>query len=139
MRRAIKHGLVLFLADWLPLINWLVLIFFLSSLSGDKIPSLNKYSLDKVAHFTEYFILGWLMVRAFFDSFPNMSLTKALVLTIILCALYAVSDEWHQKFVSGRDSDFFDFIFDFLGASSAALAFTFFKEEAKENAKHKTF
>ena len=130
--------MIIILADWLPLVNWLIIIFFLSSLTGNKIPNLSRYSLDKLVHFIEYFILGFLMIRAFIDSFPNMNLTKALLLSIILCALYAASDELHQKFVPGRDCDFFDFVFDFLGASSAVLAFTYFKEEQRDNAQHKT-
>ncbi len=138
MKNIAKKVWVTLLADWLPLVNWMVLIFYLSSLGGDKIPHLNRFSLDKIAHFVEYFILGYLMIRAFSDSFPNMSLTKAMVLSIILCALYAASDEWHQGFVKTRDCDFFDFIFDFLGSSAAALTFVY-RKESKDNAEYKAF
>lgn len=138
MKSAIKKVGIIILADWLPLVNWLVLIFFLSSLSGEKVPDLHRFSLDKLAHFTEYFILGYLMARAFADSFPNMDLTKTVILSIILCALYAASDEWHQRFINGRECDFFDWIFDFLGSSAGTLAFTYMKEN-KEHAKHKSF
>jgi VanZ family protein len=138
VKKTIKKFWVILLADWLPLVNWLAIIFFLSSISGEKLPNLHRFSLDKIAHFTEYLILGYLMVRAFIDSFPNMNLTKALVLSIILCALYGMSDEWHQRFVSGRNCDFFDWIFDFLGSTSGILAFTYMKEN-KEHAKYKTF
>ena len=115
--------------------GWLGLIFFFSSLTGENLPDLSKFSLDKAVHGIEYFILGLLMVRAFTGSFPNMNLTKMITLSIILCALYAASDEWHQRFIPGRECDLFDFLADILGAVSAILLFIYIKGY-KERAKH---
>lgn len=54
----------------------------------------------KLGHFTEFFILGALLTAAF-SSRGGISLKK-FGLSLIICFLYALSDEFHQKFVDGR-------------------------------------
>ncbi len=70
----------------------------------------------KLAHFTEYFILGVLI----FYTFKSYDI-KNIYLMILFCFLYAYSDEIHQLFVLGRYCSFFDVIIDSLGSSSAIL------------------
>lgn len=121
---------------WLPLFCWLGAIFAASSLPGENLPDLSKFSLDKIAHGLEYFILGLLMMRAFEASFPNMGLTKMAILSIILCALYGASDELHQRWVPGRQSDIADLATDAIGAGAAALVFAYIIKETKDHAEH---
>ena len=42
-------------------------------------------------------------------------------MTILLAAMYGVSDEFHQKFVPGRTPDVFDAAADTAGACAAML------------------
>ena len=66
----------------------------------------------KAAHFTIYLILGLLVLNCFsvFDK-------KTIIISILICLLYAISDEVHQIFISGRSAEILDIIIDTLGAS----------------------
>lgn len=68
----------------------------------------------KLAHFSEYFILGLLIALTFKAYGINN-----IYLMILFCFLYAVSDEVHQLFVVGRYCSFFDVVVDTLGSSTA--------------------
>lgn len=69
----------------------------------------------KFAHFTEYFILGILSI--------NMinSYGKRWYVAVIICVLYAISDEMHQLFVSGRSCQITDILIDSLGSTCGIL------------------
>jgi len=95
----------------------MILISTLSSIPGQDLPDVKVPYLDKLIHLTEYLALGFLLIRAFLNSNLNISLAKAVILSIIITSFYAVIDEWHQRFISGRSPDYFDFLADFIGAS----------------------
>ena len=75
----------------------------------------------KIAHFSVYFILGFLLMMALTPY--KMPLWLQLMLTIVLCFLYAITDELHQTFVSGRNGTFIDCIIDTVGSLCAALVY----------------
>jgi len=90
---------------WLPVAAWAALIFALSS-----VPSLDSglswdTLLRKVAHVTEYAILGALLLRALRRPVPAWLAGVA----------YAASDELHQHFVSGRHGSAVDVALDAAG------------------------
>jgi VanZ family protein len=101
------------LRAWAPVVAWAVVIFAFSS-----IPSLSSglggwdLALRKLAHLTEYAILGALLVRAL--SRPGLA--------ILLGGLYAVTDEVHQHFVRGRHGAWYDVLLDTLGVAVGVLA-----------------
>ncbi len=101
------------LQAWLPVLAWAAVIFAFSS-----IPSLQSglggwdLALRKLAHLTEYAILGALLLRA----------TRRPWLALGLAALYAVSDEVHQHFVEGRHGAPLDVAIDTVGALAGILA-----------------
>lgn len=70
--------------------------------------------LRKAAHMAEYGLLWWLWWRAFEYRWP----AAAVAITFA----YAVSDEWHQTFVSGRHGSPWDVAIDMAGVVSAGLA-----------------
>ncbi len=70
----------------------------------------------KCAHFLEYFILG---VLVFFTL--NSYGIKNIYIMILLCFLYASSDEIHQLFVPGRSGSFIDILLDTFGSSCAIV------------------
>lgn len=72
----------------------------------------------KIAHFTEYFILGLLL----FFTFRSFGI-KNPYLIILFAFLYACSDEIHQLFVLGRSGSFIDVILDTIGSSCAVVFF----------------
>ncbi|MFA6142545.1 MAG: VanZ family protein [Candidatus Omnitrophota bacterium] len=104
------------LGYWIPLIGWMLTIFILSSIPGRNIPHVSVLGFDKVAHIFIYGILGLFLIRAFFSA-TDIGLVKSVLLSIIIGALFGMSDEWHQSFVPGRNMDLFDFFADFIGLS----------------------
>ena len=99
---------------WGPVVLWAALIFALSS-----IPSLSTglgtwdLVLRKIAHLTEYAILGALLVRAVGRPWP--------AIVIVIGALYAVSDEFHQHFVRGRHAAWYDVVIDTVGVTIGVI------------------
>lgn len=100
---------------WAPVLFWMGVIFLGSCIPGKQIPEIGIQYADKLAHIVEYLILGFLIIRAVLNSNPSLGLTKIVILSIIIALLYGASDEWHQRFVTGRIPDFFDFLADFIG------------------------
>ena len=74
-------------------------------------------AIRKVAHFTEYAVLGILSYIAFL-----LHKKKKIVLSATtLCILYAISDEIHQLFVKGRACRWYDVLIDTAGAMVGIL------------------
>ena len=46
-----------------------------------------------------------------------------MALALSIASAYAASDEWHQSFVAGRDSDLFDWVADSIGAVLGAAGY----------------
>ncbi len=101
----------------------MMLIFYISSMPGSKIPDISIPNVDKIAHAAEYLILGFLLIRALSNSFQNSNLAKMIFSAIIVASLFAIFDEWHQRFIPGRMCDFFDFAADFIGANIGVLLY----------------
>lgn len=68
----------------------------------------------KVAHFVIYLVLGLVTYLALPRAW---SVRKRLVTVIMLCFLYAITDEWHQSFVPGRGPQIRDVFIDTVGSS----------------------
>jgi VanZ family protein len=87
------------------------LIFYLSAQPsvGPERPAWTRI----VAHFTEYFVLTALWIWALG--------VRALPAAAAISLLYAVSDEFHQSFVEGRDADPLDVAADAAGIAAACL------------------
>lgn len=111
-----------------PVIVWMWVIFLLSSLSGGRTDgggaSLFFILERKGAHVGEYFILALLGLRLLRQF---MSLERAIVWTFVGAILYAMSDEYHQLFVPGREGKVTDVMIDFVGIALALLAFAWFR------------
>ena len=105
-----------FLRYWLPVIIYAAAIFIASSISEPlKGVELFPYS-DKLLHFLEYAIFGFLMIRALSSSKPGKSLLFLRVAAVVIVVLYGFTDEVHQYFVPQRDMDILDLLSDGLGA-----------------------
>ena len=79
------------------------------------------FFVKKLAHIIEYFILGLLIFFSLKNTF-TFARSRLLFLTVILTVLYALTDEWHQTFVPGREGRLRDVFFDSTGALLAVLA-----------------
>ena len=117
------------IGEWIPVVLWGALIFTLSTSAFSAantgkiidpmlrwlIPGISAASVDvghmlirKAAHFTEYGILFWLLVRGPMKERPYLAL--------MLCVVYALTDEGHQAFVPGRTASLYDVALDSSGA-----------------------
>ena len=118
-------------ARWLAALAWMGLIFFFSSQSQLPQPNdpLLNFILRKLAHFTVFGVLAFLLWRAL----PRGRLVYAWSWT--LTALYAVSDEYHQSFVALRQPAARDVIIDACGAATALLIVWYIsRREAQKSA-----
>lgn len=112
-----------FLRYWLPVLAYIGLIFTLSSLHGDQVPSGFPY-MDKAAHLLEYSLLGLLAGRAIrFTMGGAGPRGLASLLAISLGALVGLLDELYQARVPGRMSDAGDWLTD-VAAVTAAVVLT---------------
>lgn len=125
---------------WLFVLTWMAVIFSFSAqqgsdsgaLSGSIVGSiltlwnslfpsqplekdLLHFLIRKGAHFTVYLILGLLVLNALYKS--EIANKKAYLLTILICFLYAISDEVHQAFVPNRGPSFGDVLLDTTGSA----------------------
>jgi len=107
----------------LPLFLYMFLIFALSSVS--RYPEILPwvFGLDKFIHTIEYYILGYLLMRVLATSPRGVFAASPAVFAIVFGMLYAISDEWHQSFVPGRDASVYDVLFDILGVVLAAVTY----------------
>lgn len=89
---------------------WAGIIFVLSNLPdlATDLSSLADLILRKGAHLTEYVILAFLVHRA-------LGTKSRWWLVVLLCVLYAASDEWHQTFVQDRHGAPLDVGIDAVG------------------------
>lgn len=102
-----------FLYYWLPVIVYSGLIFYFSSLSNPLPQGLPTFNyMDLILHSAEYLILSVLLLRALL----HYNTSHPYALSIIIAAVYGITDEIHQLFVQGRFFAVSDIIADALGA-----------------------
>jgi VanZ family protein len=110
-------------------------LFILSSFS--QLPSPPEGISDKHEHFTAYFVLGLTMIRALAKGRLAGVTWRVAILSTLLVSLYGASDEFHQSFVPGRDSDVLDWRADTIGGGAAAglvLAWAIIRRSTSANA-----
>jgi len=81
--------------------------------------------LRKIAHFSVYTLLGIFAMGMMSTYFKNLDFDKAInkqiVISILLGALYATSDEIHQAFVPNRSGRVIDVVLDTIGVANGTL------------------
>jgi VanZ family protein len=145
-----------FLKYWLPLVIWLSVIFVNSTnlMSAEHTsryivpfllwlkPGMSPQTIwtilvfvRKCAHVIEYAILALLLWRAF-RSIATLRAKMSMSFGVVLlgCALFAASDEAHQRFVKSRTPSVHDVFLDVAGALVGLLiGASFARRYAKEN------
>jgi VanZ family protein len=121
---------------WVPAFLWMCIIFWMStgtfaSEETSKIiepvirfllPRIPAGNVDmihdlirKCAHLSEYFVLGLLLFRAFGKGQAALPAGRVVLYSVIIVALYAASDEFHQTFVYDRTPSILDVGIDTAG------------------------
>jgi VanZ family protein len=120
---------------WLPVLAICAAIFILSSFS--QLPAPPDGISDKHEHFTAYFVLGLSLIRALARGRLAGVTWRVALLSVLLVSAYGASDEFHQSFVPGRDSDVLDWRADTIGGAAAAglvLAWAIIRRSTSANA-----
>ena len=73
-----------------------------------------NYPFRKFCHFFEYFILSILIILSL--RLANISVNKSIIITIVFCLIFSISDEIHQMFVSERSPLITDCVIDTFGS-----------------------
>jgi VanZ family protein len=151
---------VLWLKRWWPALLWAVVIstFSTGAFTSDNtsriiIPVLRwllphasaatlfhlHYLIRKCAHFTEYFILSLLILRAIRAGRHSARLAWALTAIVIVFG-YAALDEFHQSFVPGRTAAVTDVLLDTTGgiAAQAVAALVFLLGHVRQKRKEES-
>ena len=89
---------------------FLCLMIVASSIEGTSIPKSYIFSLDKLIHFVEYFLLGILLICLFSD-FSKYPIAAGFTAGVF----YSFIDELYQSTVFGRSSSILDVFADIVG------------------------
>jgi VanZ family protein len=110
------------ISRWYAVAFMLALIFALSSIPGVADPHAPALPIDKLVHAGEYAVLAFVLAGALRRRFvPPWPLLVVLLTTVAFGALYGASDEFHQRFVYGRDPGVGDWLADVTGSVIGAV------------------
>ena len=76
----------------------------------------------KSAHFSIFCCLGFLTFGMLKSNGKIKDTKRLIIISLIICVLYAASDELHQNFVDGRDCRALDVLIDSVGSSVGICA-----------------
>ncbi len=91
-----------------------LLRFVVSQISSQEIDFIHTF-IRKAGHVIEYFVLGLLLFRTFRGSSASLWNWRWSFLAILVVALWAISDEVHQSYVSTRTASAVDVGIDTVG------------------------
>jgi VanZ family protein len=94
----------------LPALLWAVIVLYIGGRSSVPSPGID-IPIDKVAHFTMYFILGLLAARAARRVWRRVGWGWFITVGLALGAL----DEFQHRFIPGRSADILDWVADAAG------------------------
>ncbi len=101
---------------WGPAILMMSAIFVASSTPGNDLPNFGFLDMivKKGGHMLGYALLAAAYLHGLINGKPLNR--RILVLAVVLAALYAATDEFHQRFTSGRTPASRDVLIDTVGA-----------------------
>ena len=108
------------LLNWVPLLFYCLLIFFLSS---DPSPGfLPKFTYaDKVIHFAAFIVLGVLFFRAFWSLGMNINLFSIMALSLVSSTIFGICIELNQFFIPYRQAETMDIVADIAGSTMGIM------------------
>lgn len=118
---------------WVPPIGLAILIFVFSNMPKPPSPDLGVEFGDKIIHFLVYMLLSTLLALAINGGKKHQITKKKLAITIMLTSFYGLTDEVHQFFVQGRNSDIWDWLADTFGGIAGAYIFLFINKIGERN------
>jgi VanZ family protein len=117
----------------IPVIVYVLLIFFVSSRPNLTVPGPDIEAKDKIAHFVEYLIFGFLLFKGIGWSASRHRFANFLFLFLVGSSV-AVLDEVFQSYIPGRAMSIFDWIADALGVGSGIGLMVFLTSDKERHA-----
>ena len=127
---------------------WMFLIFLMSSFDATESANQSNFIVNiitnifkienievlsfiirKLAHFTEYLILGFLTI----NMLNKNDISKKYLISILICLIYATSDEIHQLFVPGRACQLRDILIDSIGSITGVYLYKLINTKILKN------
>jgi VanZ family protein len=105
----------------IPMMMVMGIIFFLSHQSGDELDVPDLPFLDKLAHFIAYAVLAGTVLLIPSQKFKQSNPMLTAALTVILCSIHGIGDEFHQSFIPNRFVSGADVLADISGALCISL------------------
>ncbi len=93
-----------------------------------------SFPIRKLAHFSEFAIMGGLLIMSLKLTFDNKFFLRVYIIcSMVMGSAYAVTDEWHQASVPGRSPQITDVMIDISGVicGIAGVAFIIYLVEKK--------
>ncbi len=111
----------------MAVIIWMIVILIFSTdyfsdarTTAPLFTSSTSSAIRKLAHWAEYFILAVLLIGALNSKFERIIPKRRILIAVMIAAVYAAIDEWHQSFVPSRDATTRDVFIDTMGALCGA-------------------
>lgn len=108
---------------WMPVFVWGGIIVAGSSFNSHYLEKIPWTRLDKLVHFVDFLIFGFLLYRALLYSQLKFSAANKAMLAIMIAAVFAVVDECLQHFIPGRAVDVYDYAADYIGLTVGVLLY----------------
>lgn len=105
----------------------------LSDQEKEKVLKYLVFPVRKCAHLSLYLILG-ILVISLLREYMVIN-TKLVLLSLLICFLYACSDEIHQLMVAGRSGQVSDVLLDTFSAGCGIICYRLFYKKRKEKSK----
>ena len=107
-------------------------MFLNSVIPGFMFSSRNIWKYDKLIHFIEFFILGFLFINAIIDT--DLNINKFLIGIFILTLIPTVDEGLQYIFdIPGRVPELYDFVVDIIGEYCGVLCFVFIHKVKNKN------
>ena len=113
------------LTRWIPPALWAGVIATLTSWPSPPQVAAPEGS-DKLVHAVLYGVLAVLAIRAVHGGRASRARWAVSLRVVLVIAVLAALDEWHQQFIPERSMDVLDWAADVSGAVVGALVFHFF-------------
>ncbi|MBN8554261.1 MAG: VanZ family protein [Deltaproteobacteria bacterium] len=125
---------------WIPFGAILIGIFLFSSTPDYELKKIEFPFAHLIGHIVAYFLMGFLLCRALTWKFPLDAKHRAFIKPILISAacvlIYAISDEWHQSYVPGRNSTVSDVLLDLFSGIAGAATTILYRPWANRLKKH---
>ena len=93
-----------------------------------------NYIFRKIAHATVYLILSFFICN-FLYQLKKRNIKNNYIISVFISLLYAITDEYHQTFIIGRNGNYQDVLIDLIGAIIGSIIFYYVVRIIKNNNK----